>query len=137
MTAWNRREWGSELVTTISTVTSICSRPTSWGTPAAFTATTARETLTRVHGFRSEQAGMGVGIGDYNLDGHLDLFKTHFMGDTSGFYRNDGKGNFDEVTRLAKVGVETRFTSWGAGIVDLDNDGYPDVFFVTGSVYPE
>ena len=30
-----------------------------------------------------EQAGMGVGIGDYNLDGHLDLFKTHFIGDTA------------------------------------------------------
>ncbi len=80
---------------------------------------------------------MGVGIGDYNLDGHLDLFKTHFIGDTSGLYRNDGKGNFDEVTRAAKTGVETRYTSWGAGMVDLDNDGYPDVFFVTGSVYPE
>ena len=79
-----------------------------------------------------EQAGMGVGIGDYNLDGHLDLFKTHFIGDTCGFYRNDGKGNFDEVTRAAKIGVETRFTSWGAGMVDLDNDGYPDVLFVTG-----
>src|SRR5450631_3579910 len=84
-----------------------------------------------------EQAGMGVGIGDYNLDGHLDLFKTHFVSDTSGFYRNDGKANFDEVSRAAKIGVETRFTSWGAGIVDLDNDGYPDVIFVTGSVYPE
>lgn len=84
-----------------------------------------------------EQAGMGVGIGDYDLDGHLDLFKTHFIGDTSGFYHNDGKGNFDEVTRLTKVGVESRFTSWGAGLVDLDNDGYPDVLFVTGSVYPE
>jgi hypothetical protein len=84
-----------------------------------------------------EQAGMGVGIGDYNLDGHLDLFKTHFVGDTSGFYRNDGKGNFEDVTRLTKVGVETRYTSWGAGVVDLDNDGYPDVLFVTGSVYPE
>ena len=84
-----------------------------------------------------EQAGMGVGIGDYNLDGHLDLFKTHFVGDTSGLYRNDGKGNFDEMTRAAKTGVETRFTSWGAGMVDLDNDGYPDVLFVTGSVYPE
>jgi hypothetical protein len=84
-----------------------------------------------------EQAGMGVGIGDYNLDGHLDLFKTHFIGDTSGFYRNDGKGNFDEVSRRTKVAVETRYTSWGAGIVDLDNDGYPDVLFVTGSVYPE
>jgi enediyne biosynthesis protein E4 len=84
-----------------------------------------------------EQAGMGVGIGDYNLDGHLDLFKTHFIGDTCGLYRNDGKGNFDDVTRLAKVAVETRFTSWGTGMVDLDNDGYPDVLFVTGSVYPE
>jgi hypothetical protein len=84
-----------------------------------------------------EQAGMGVGIGDYNLDGHLDMFKTHFVGDTCGFYRNDGTGNFDEVTRAAKIGVETRFTSWGAGMVDLDNDGYPDVLFVTGSVYPE
>ncbi len=84
-----------------------------------------------------EQAGMGVGIGDYNLDGHLDLFTTHFIGDTSGFYRNDGKGNFDEMTRAAKLGVETRFTSWGAGMVDLDNDGYPDILFVTGSVYPE
>ena len=84
-----------------------------------------------------EQAGMGVGIGDYNLDGHLDLFKTHFIGDTCGFYRNDGKGNFDEVSRAAKIGVETRYTSWGAGIVDLDNDGNPDILFVTGSVYPE
>ena len=84
-----------------------------------------------------EQAGMGVGIGDYNLDGHLDLFKTHFIGDTCGLYRNDGKGNFDELTRAAKVGVETRYTSWGAGMVDLDNDGSPDILFVTGSVYPE
>jgi hypothetical protein len=84
-----------------------------------------------------EQAGMGVGIGDYNLDGHLDLFKTHFIGDTCGLYRNDGKGNFDELTRAAKVGVETRYTSWGAGMVDLDNDGSPEILFVTGSVYPE
>lgn len=33
--------------------------------------------------------------------------------------------------------METRYTSWGAGMVDLDNDGYPDILFVTGSVYPE
>ena len=84
-----------------------------------------------------EQAGMGVGLGDYDLDGHLDIFKTHFMGDTSGIYRNDGKGNFDDRTRAAKIGVETRFVSWGTGVVDLDHDGYPDVFIVTGSVYPE
>ena len=51
-----------------------------------------------------EQAGMGVGVGDYDLDGHLDLFKTHFIGDTSGFYHNDGKGNFEDVTRAAEDG---------------------------------
>jgi hypothetical protein len=84
-----------------------------------------------------EQAGMGVGIGDYNLDGHLDLFKTHFADDANVLYRNDGKGNFDDVTRTSRLGVETRYVCWGAGIIDLDNDGYPDLFMVTGNVYPE
>ncbi len=84
-----------------------------------------------------EQAGMGVGIGDYDLDGHLDIFKTHFAEDTDVLYHNDGTGNFEDRTLQAKLGVETRFSSWGAGIVDLDNDGWPDIFFVTGSVYPE
>jgi hypothetical protein len=83
-----------------------------------------------------EQAGMGVGAGDYDLDGHLDLFKTHFADDASGLYKNDGTGNFDDVTRLSKVGVETRYVGWGAAMVDLDNDGFPDLFLATGSVYP-
>jgi len=84
-----------------------------------------------------EQAGMGVGVGDYNLDGHLDIFKTHFADDTNVLYRNDGRGNFIDATRAAAIGVETRFVGWGAGIVDLDNDGLPDIFMVTGNVYPE
>jgi enediyne biosynthesis protein E4 len=84
-----------------------------------------------------EQAGMGIGIGDYDLDGNLDIFKTHFSDDTNVLYRNDGKGNFDDVTIRAGIGVETRFVGWGTGMVDLDNDGHPDLFLVTGSVYPE
>ena len=84
-----------------------------------------------------EQAGMGVGIGDFDLDGHLDIFKTHFSDDTHVLYRNDGKGTFDDATSRSGLGVETRYIGWGAGIVDLDNDGLPDLFFVTGSVYPE
>src|SRR4051794_381582 len=84
-----------------------------------------------------EQAGMGVGIGDFNLDGRLDIFKTHFADDTNILYENSGKDAFDDVTIRANLGVEVRYTGWGAGIVDLDNNGLPDLFLATGSVYPE
>lgn len=85
----------------------------------------------------TEQAGMGVAVGDYNLDGRLDLFKTHFSDDTSVLYRNDGEGSFTDVTTQAGIGVETRFISWGTGFADFDNNGLPDIAVVTGSVYPE
>jgi hypothetical protein len=85
----------------------------------------------------AEQAGMGVAVGDYDLDATLDIFKTHFTDDTDVLYANDGEGYFADSTIRAGLGVETRFTAWGAGMVDLDNDGHPDLFVVTGSVYPE
>ena len=84
-----------------------------------------------------EQAGMGVAIGDFDLDGNIDVFKTNFADDTNVLYRNDGKGNFDDVTIRSGLGVETRYVGWGTGIADLDNDGLPDLFVTTGSVYPE
>ena len=84
-----------------------------------------------------EQAGMGVGLGDYDLDGDIDIFKTHFAEDTNVLYRNDGKGNFEDMTVRSGLAVETRFVGWGAEILDLDNDGLPDLFYVTGNVYPE
>ncbi len=84
-----------------------------------------------------EQAGMGVGIGDFMPDGSLDIVKTHFSEDTPVLYRNDGRGNFRDVTLRSGLGEETRFVSWGVGIVDLDNDGSPDIFWVTGGIYPE
>ena len=80
---------------------------------------------------------MGIATGDFDLDGRVDMFKTHFADDTNGLYRDDGKGFFDDVTIRAGLGVETRYVGWGAGMVDLDNDGLPDLFMVTGSVYPE
>jgi hypothetical protein len=90
-----------------------------------------------VSGDGQEMAGMGIGAGDYDLDGHIDIFKTHYQLQSSGLYHATGKGDFDDVTTSSGIGAERRFVSWGAGIVDLDNDGLPDVFYVTGNVYPE
>lgn len=84
-----------------------------------------------------EQAGMGVAVGDFDLDGRLDLFKTHFADDTNVLYRNSGNNLFEDVTVRSGIGVENRYVGWGTGMVDLDNDGLPDLFQVTGSVYPE
>jgi hypothetical protein len=81
--------------------------------------------------------GMGVGPGDYDLDGHIDLVKTHFQNQATGLYRNSGKAQFDDVTAAAGLSMDRRFISWGTALVDLDNDGYPDIFNATGTVYPE
>ena len=83
------------------------------------------------------QAGMGLGIGDFGLTGSLDIVKTHFSGDTPAVYLNDGKGNFRDGTLRSGLAVETRFIDWGIGVADLDNDGNPDLFVVTGGIYPE
>jgi len=85
----------------------------------------------------AEQAGMGIGVGDYRLSGNLDIFKTHFTEDTPVLYQNDGKGGFSDVTIASGLGVVTQFISWGTAIADLDNDGLPDILWVTGGVYPE
>jgi len=80
---------------------------------------------------------MGTAPGDYDLDGHIDIFKTHYQLQSSGLYHATGKGEFDDVSNSSGIGVERRFVSWGDAIADLDNDGWPDIFYVTGNVYPE
>ncbi len=83
------------------------------------------------------QAGMGVGIGDYDRNGTMDIFKTNFAGDTSTLYVNRGDGLCEDRTFASGIGTNTRWLGWGAGFVDLDNDGWLDVFLVNGHVYPE
>jgi hypothetical protein len=83
------------------------------------------------------QAGMGLGVGDFRLDGNLDVVKTHYAADTPAVLVNNGKGGFEDATLRSGLAVETRFVTWGVGIQDLDNDGDPDVLWVTGGIYPE
>jgi hypothetical protein len=83
------------------------------------------------------QAGMGIAIGDYDRDGAMDIFKTNFAGDTSTLYRNTGNALCEDRTFASGVGLNTRWLGWGVGFVDLDADGWLDLFLVNGHVYPE
>ncbi len=83
------------------------------------------------------QAGMGVAIGDYDRNGTMDIFKTNFAGDTSTLYANTGDGFCEDKTFGAGIGVNSRWLGWGDSFVDLDHDGWLDLFLTNGHVYPE
>jgi hypothetical protein len=84
-----------------------------------------------------EQAGMGLGVGDYDNDGMVDFYITNFSDDSNTLYHNDGDGNFTDVTFQSGHGEPTiPFLGWGAGFFDYDNDGWKDVYVANGHVYP-
>jgi len=84
-----------------------------------------------------EEAGMGADAGDYDGDGWLDIIRTNFSDDTSTLYHNNGDGTFTDVTYVSGLGANTQFLGWGTLFVDVDNDGWPDLFMANGHVYPE
>lgn len=69
--------------------------------------------------------GAGIGVGDFNGDGLPDLY---FAGNSksSRLYLNRGNWQFEDVTEAAGVGTE----GWATGIsvVDINADGWPDIY---------
>ncbi|HEV2171936.1 MAG TPA: CRTAC1 family protein, partial [Nitrospira sp.] len=84
-----------------------------------------------------EQAGMGVGVADYDCDGRLDIFKTNFTDDYSNLFHNNGNWTFQDVSFAAGVAVNRNYVAWGCGFIDYDNDGWADIVQVNGHVYPD
>ncbi|HLV00770.1 MAG TPA: CRTAC1 family protein [Acidobacteriota bacterium] len=84
------------------------------------------------------QAGMGIGVGDYNRDGRPDLVVTHFSDDYDTLYRNEGNFVFTDVSRQTNLAEASfPFMGWGAIFADFDRDGWEDLFVANGHLYPQ
>ena len=85
-----------------------------------------------------ETASMGIAAGDLLHNGLIDVFNTTFSDDYKPLYRNDGGGNFTDVSYQFRIAEPTiPFLGWGTSFFDYDNDGWLDLMFVNGHVYPE
>jgi hypothetical protein len=74
-------------------------------------------------------AGMGADFRDLDNDGLPDIFHTAMFGDTFPLYHNLGSGAFEDATGSARIATLTsRYTAWGTGVFDFDNDGQKDLF---------
>lgn len=82
----------------------------------------------------AERAGMGVDAADVDDDGDMDLIVVNLHGELDGFYRNEGR-YFVECTTEVGIGAVTRkYTRFGVGFQDFDNDGDLDLYEANGRV---
>ena len=86
----------------------------------------------------SEQASMGIAVGDYMHTGRPSLYVTNFSDENNLLYRNDGNWNFTDVSYPSGLALPSLpWVKWGTAFFDADNDGWLDLITVSGHVYPQ
>jgi len=83
------------------------------------------QNVTQEAGLDKTFYGQGVAVGDYDNDGHADLYVTAIG--RGYLFRNDGKGHFEDVTAAANAKGPNGWLT-GAAFLDIDNDGDLDLF---------
>ncbi len=91
------------------------------------------------------RGAMGLGVGDRENDGDLDIFVTHWIAQENALYENQ-RGTIaasaaepmhfvDAADSLGLGQIALDFIGWGTGFIDYDNDGLLDLFVVNGSTF--
>ncbi len=80
-------------------------------------------------------SSMGTDFRDLDNDGLPDIAFTALSGETFPIFANQGSGQFRDVTYQTKMAYESsRFSGWGVGIFDFNNDGWKDIFTANSQV---
>ncbi|HWB90751.1 MAG TPA: VCBS repeat-containing protein [Puia sp.] len=70
--------------------------------------------------------GSGIGAGDFNGDGKIDLFFAANQSNNK-LYLNTGDLHFKDVTREARIPEDSGWST-GVSVVDINNDGLLDIY---------
>jgi len=91
------------------------------------------------------RGAMGLGVGDWDNNGTMDLFVTHWLAEENGFYTNKlntiSKSSIyrsplqfqDEAEKYGLGQISLDYVGWGTSFFDYDNDTRLDLFVVNGS----
>jgi hypothetical protein len=81
------------------------------------------------------EASMGVACSDFDRDGLVDIFLTHYFESKNTLYRNLGNMLFEDASRQTRIAA-TSFDKLGFGTVSFDSnrDGADDIFIANGHV---
>ena len=80
-------------------------------------------------------SGMGVEFRDFNNDGLPDIAFAALAGETFPLLRNKGEGLFEDATYSSHMALASRkYSGWGIGMFDFNNDGWKDLFTANSHV---
>ena len=81
---------------------------------------------------------MGVDFGDIDHDGLLDIIVTNFVDEPNALYWNQGDKGFTDIAWSSGIAQDSvPLVAWGTALLDVDNDGWDDLFIANGHVYPQ
>lgn len=79
------------------------------------------------------EGSMGIALGDFNLDGKLDLWVTNYQNELNALYRNNGNLSFAYASKNARIAAtDESSVSWGTAFLDADLDGDEDLVVING-----
>ena len=136
--------WCDIYVTNDTTPSFLYVNTTTSRDPLAVTETDVRRPLfeecgiefgVALNGEGKATAAMGIGHGDYDRDGWLDLYVTNFYLEPNTLFRNHRGRAFLDMSSPSRTGPPTRSTlAFGTEFLDVDHDGWLDLFITTGHI---